>query len=128
MISCIPVAAALGEKGTAEEEEMETSEVSGKFFASALEAFVSKIHEKVKELSEECWITSIPSVFKEMNNIIEGGQYFGVTKAEPFSEEELLGEELNKRFRSMRVLGMKEEARALLVAALEKKGLETAKP
>lgn len=85
-------------------------------------AFVEQIRDKVIFLAERCWVMNIKGHLEEINEIIQAGRKMGVTNASQFSEEEIA--ELVEDLTPLRTLEMKAPARAHLVSALAKKGVD----
>ena len=85
-------------------------------------AFVAAVQEKVQWLAEDCWPSNLKHYLMELNEIIVASIKMGVSTATIFSKEEI--DELVADLTPLRTLGMKKVARAHLISALAKKGID----
>lgn len=87
----------------------------------ATEQFKALLLDQVKWLAEKCWPSNWEHNLKKLNGIIEAGKKMQVTTASTFSEAEI--EEIATKLIPFRVLEMNAELQALLIQALENKGV-----
>lgn len=83
--------------------------------------FAKLMKAKARWLANNCWPSHLEFKLKQINEIIEAGRKMGVTTASLLDEKEI--KEYAEKFAPLRTLEMVSDIYALLVFALEAKGV-----